>query len=87
MKRKRFSEEQIVGILNEAPAGATAVEACWRHGISEITLYRWQAKVDGLAVSEHQAAAPARGGSWRRRIWTTRRSRQNWWHLQLGGGL
>jgi putative transposase len=33
MKRKRFSEEQIIGILNEAAAGAAAVEVCRRHGI------------------------------------------------------
>ena len=52
MKRKRFSEEQIIGILNEAAAGAAAVEVCRRHGISETTFYRWKAKFGGLAVSE-----------------------------------
>jgi putative transposase len=52
MKRKRFSEEQIIGILNEAAAGATAVEVCRRHGVSETTFYRWKAKFGGIAVSD-----------------------------------
>jgi putative transposase len=52
MKRKRFSEEQIIGILTEAAAGATAVEVCRRHGISETTFYRWKAEFGGLAASE-----------------------------------
>ncbi len=52
MKRKRFGEEQIIGILNEAAAGATAVEVCRRHGVSETTYYRWKAKFGGLAVSD-----------------------------------
>ena len=52
MKRKRFSAEQIIGILNEAAAGAAAVEVCRRQGISETTFYRWKAKFGGLAVSD-----------------------------------
>jgi putative transposase len=52
MKRKRFSEEQIIGILNEAAAGAAAVEVCRRQGISETTFYRWKAKFGGMAVSD-----------------------------------
>ncbi len=40
MKRKRFTEEQIIGILKEAEAGAKSAELCSRHGISEQTLYR-----------------------------------------------
>jgi putative transposase len=52
MKRKRLSEEQIIGILNEAAAGATAVDVCRRHGINETTFFRWKAKFGGLAVSD-----------------------------------
>ena len=52
MKRKRFSEEQIIGVLREADAGATAKEVCRRHGVSEQTFYRWKAKYGGLEVSE-----------------------------------
>jgi putative transposase len=52
MKRKRFSEEQIIGILSEATVGAPAVEVCRRHGVSETTFYRWKAKFGGMAVSD-----------------------------------
>ena len=51
MKRKRFTEEQIIGILKEAEAGAKKQEI-WKHGISEHTLYRWRSKYGGLQVSE-----------------------------------
>lgn len=51
MKRKRFTEEQIVGVLREHEAGATAREVCRRHGISEQTLYRWKSKYGGMEIS------------------------------------
>ena len=51
MKKKRFTEEQIVGILHEA-AGSTTREVCRKHGITETTFYRWRAKYGGLQVSE-----------------------------------
>jgi len=52
MKRKRFSEEQIIGVLKEAEAGAKPAELCRRHGISEATYYNWKAKYAGMTVSE-----------------------------------
>jgi putative transposase len=52
MKRKRFTEEQIIGILKEAEAGAKSPDLCRRHGISEQTFYRWRTKYGGLEVSE-----------------------------------
>ena len=52
MKRKRFSEEQIVGILKEAEAGAKTKELCRKHGISDATYYNWKAKYGGLSVSD-----------------------------------
>jgi putative transposase len=52
MKRGRFSEEQIIGVLKEAEAGAKVSELCRRHGISDATFYTWRSKYGGLEVSE-----------------------------------
>jgi putative transposase len=52
MKRARFSEEQIIGILKEAESGVKAAELCRRHGISDATFYTWRSKYGGLEVSE-----------------------------------
>jgi putative transposase len=52
MKRKRFSEEQIIGILKEHEVGAKAADLCRKHGISEATFYNWKNKFGGMDVSE-----------------------------------
>jgi putative transposase len=52
MKRKRFTEEQIIGILKEHEAGRTAAELARKHGFSENTLYNWKAKYGGMEVSD-----------------------------------
>jgi putative transposase len=52
MRKSRFSEEQIVGILTEHAAGGGAAALCRRHGISEQTLYRWKRKYGGLERGE-----------------------------------
>lgn len=52
MKRSRFNEEQIIGILREQEAGAATADVCRRHGISSATFYKWKAKYGGLEVSE-----------------------------------
>ena len=52
MKRARFTEEQIVGILKEHELGAKTSELCRKHGISDATFYNWKAKYGGLDVSE-----------------------------------
>jgi len=52
MKRTRFSDEQIIGVLKEAEAGAKTADLARRHGVSEATIYNWKSKYGGLEVSE-----------------------------------
>ena len=52
MKRSKFSEEQIIGVLKEHEAGVKTADLCRKHGISEATFYSWKSKYGGLEVSE-----------------------------------
>ena len=52
MQKRRFREEQIIGILQEVDAGATGGEVSRRHGIAETTYYRWRAKYGDMDVNE-----------------------------------
>ena len=50
--KRRFSDEQIIGILKEHEAGVTAIELCRKHGMSDATFYKWKAKFSGMEISE-----------------------------------
>lgn len=50
--KKRFSEEEIIKILNEQESGLTGSEVCRRHGIAHSTFYKWKAKFGGMEVSD-----------------------------------
>ena len=52
MKRARFTEEQIIGVLKEHEAGAKTADLARKHGGSGATLYNWKAKINGMDVSE-----------------------------------
>ena len=52
MKKKRFSEEQIIAVLKEADAGAKVLDLCRKHGISDATFYNWKARYGCMDVSQ-----------------------------------
>jgi putative transposase len=52
MKKSRFSEEQIIGILKEHRAGLSAMDLCRKHGVSDATFYKWRSKYGGMEASE-----------------------------------
>lgn len=52
MKRSRFSEAQIIGILKEHQAGMSAPDLCRKHGISDATFYNWRRKYGGMEIAD-----------------------------------
>lgn len=52
MKRSKFTEEQVIGILREHEAGAKTADLCRKHGVSSATFYAWKAKFGGMEVSD-----------------------------------
>ncbi|HJP34185.1 MAG TPA: transposase, partial [Candidatus Latescibacteria bacterium] len=52
MKRKQFTEEQIIAVLKEAKSGLKVADLVRKHGIAEGTYYRWKAKYGGMDVSD-----------------------------------
>ena len=52
MKRSRFTQEQVIGVLKEHQAGAAVADLCRKHGISDATFYTWRSKYGGMEVCE-----------------------------------
>jgi len=52
MRRSRFTEEQIIGILKEHEAGVPVADLCRKHGVSDGSIYKWKARFGGMDVSE-----------------------------------
>ena len=52
MRRSRFTDEQIIGILKEHESGVPVAELCRKHGVSDASIYKWKAKYGGMEVSE-----------------------------------
>jgi hypothetical protein len=60
MKRSRFTEDQIIGILKEHEAGVSVADLCRKHGVSDATVYKWKAKYGGMDVSANRRCRRSR---------------------------
>jgi len=83
MKRTRFSEEQIIGVLKEAEAGAKTADLARRHGVSEATIYNWKSKYGGLEVSDARRVEGSSG----KKVLTPAAQREAVAHLQACHGM
>jgi putative transposase len=52
MRKSRFGDEQIIGVLKERQAGLVAAELCRKHGISDVTFCKWRSRFGGVEVSD-----------------------------------
>jgi len=65
VRKSRFNEEQIIGLLKEAEAGRKVADLCREHGISEPTFYRWKSKYSGMEVSDAKKLRRLEDENWR----------------------
>ncbi len=79
MKKSRFTEDQIIGVLKEHQAEIPTAELCRKHGISDATFYNWRSRYGGMEVSDARRLKSLRtrtaglSSCWRNRCWTSRR--------------
>lgn len=70
MKKTRFTEAQVMGVLRQMEGGVPAAELCREHGMSSVTLYKWRAnyrRMDASLISESELCPPLVRGQWRAR--------------------
>jgi putative transposase len=58
MKKKRFTEEQIIGILKEGEAGVSTADLCRKHGMSSASFYAWRSRYGGMEIPAFQRIRP-----------------------------
>ena len=83
MKRSRFSEEQIIGILKEHEAGVSVADLCRKHGVSDASIYKWKAKVRWDGGLGGQAAEDAGG----RESWIRKSAQDDKWSFCLKAAM
>ena len=69
MKKSRYTEEQIIGILKQHEAGVKTADLCREHGISAATFYGWKSKFGGMDVSEAQRLSAMEDENRRLKLW------------------
>src|SRR6266853_1958657 len=74
MKKNRYTEEQIIGILKQHEAGVKTADLCREHGISAATFYGWKSKFGGMEVSEAQRLKAMEDENRRRKLLGVERS-------------
>ena len=83
MAGKRYTEEQIIAVLNEAESGARTGELCRKHGMSEATFYKWKAQYAGLTLNELKSLRSLEDGNRRLEQIVAQQALDNWFLKEL----